>query len=392
MSKQKKKQSSQKVSKAKAFWSRVWFGFCYWFKTLYSNGACLLAREKPWWASLPVVVLSIVIALIPTAVSMGNMNASSFITSSDYGLVTPTASFVHDMEEKGVTLRIEDGALVDVDSSWAKAYGENKNGAYFHTVTRQIVELPSGEDSSSSSLPTSSEPPVVSEETIIDFAVYYDYQNLYEGKVQELFDFIMDEEVSQDPNGEEMYQVSSLFLAKDGYILVLLPNHTNENGETSGTAIRYQWDASEYQNKTLVELLKPTFEEEAPAVDSYEYRAASRLKWGTFLDEGYASTKWSVGWTTVGILSAIVVGTIFVMGLIVFLATRGKNNPYRPLNFWDAQQVVYFESFSCSVIAMILGFMFGGSNYVMSMTIFMMVIAVRVIYTIFKTMRGPVME
>ena len=80
------------------------------------------------------------------------------------------------------------------------------------------------------------------------------------------------------------------------------------------------------------------------------------------------------------------------MGLIVFLATRGKNNPYRPLNFWDAQQAVYFESFTCAVIAMILGFVFGGSNYVMGMTIFMMVLAVRVIYTIFKTMRGPIAQ
>ena len=395
----KKKKQNKTPSKAKAFWGRFWYGFRYWFKTLYSNGACLLAREKPWWSSIPVVILAIIIALIPTSVAMGQMNASSFITNSDYGLVTPTAAFVADMKEKNVLLHIEDNELFDENDSWSAAYGANQNGAYYHTVTRDVVTLPSEEDNSSSSASSSALDTsvndgnaVVGEETIVDFAVFYDYSGLYDN-VATMYQRIVEDDTLDDPNGKETYSVTTLFLDSDGYILAILPNTSTDSSTNSlSTAIRYSWDASSYQGEYLTDLLTPTFTGETPSLDSYEYRQASRSLWGTFFDEGYASTKWTAGWTNVGILSAIIVATIFVMGLIIFLATRGKNNPYRPLNFWDAQQVAYFESFTCALIAMILGFMFGGSNYVMSMTIFMMVIAVRVIYTIFKTMRGPIAE
>ena len=385
-----KKNGKKAPKKAHPFWARLWSGFRYWLQTLWSNGACLLARGKPWWASLPVVILSIIIAIIPTAVAMGNVSASSFITGQDLGLVAPTAAFVRDMEEKGILLSIDkDGILSDENGSWEKAYGANDLGAYYHTVVREVPKLPVETDSSSSQV-IGSKPELV-EETIVDFAVYYDYDGLYPS-VTDFYEFVVTDENSKDPNGEDAYSVNSLFLDSDGFILTIMPNLVDSDGQKAETSIRYYWDSDEFKGKTLVSLLTPTFEGEAPLPDSYEYREASRQAWGRFLDLAYASTKWNAGWTNVGIIAAIVTGTIFIMGLIVFLATRGKNNPYRPLNFWDAQQAVYFESFTCAVIAMILGFIFGGSNYVMGMTIFMMVLAVRVIYTIFKTMRGPIAQ
>ena len=169
-----KKNGKKAPKKAHPFWARLWSGFRYWLQTLWSNGACLLARGKPWWASLPVVILSIIIVIIPTAVAMGNVSASSFITGQDLGLVAPTAAFVRDMEEKGILLSIDkDGILSDENDSWEKAYGANDLGAYYHMVVREVPKLPVETDSSSSQVIVSK--PELVEETIVDFAVYADF-------------------------------------------------------------------------------------------------------------------------------------------------------------------------------------------------------------------------
>jgi hypothetical protein len=46
-----------------------------------------------------------------------------------------------------------------------------------------------------------------------------------------------------------------------------------------------------------------------------------------------------------------------LLGLTVFLMTRGKTNPFRIYTFWECQKIAYWAAFSPSVLALI-GFAF----------------------------------
>ena len=87
------------------------------------------------------------------------------------------------------------------------------------------------------------------------------------------------------------------------------------------------------------------------------------------MSKAYNSTKITNAWMNTGIFSAVFVGLALVLGLMVFLMTRGKNNPFRIYTFWESQKIAYWASFSPAVLSL-LAFIPALSNYAILMYIF----------------------
>ena len=81
-----------------------------------------------------------------------------------------------------------------------------------------------------------------------------------------------------------------------------------------------------------------------------------RLAWRQVFHDGAAYGVMINGLTWVGIVAAIFVALTFILGLTVFLMTRGKRNPFNVYTFWQSQKIAYWASFTPAVLAMILSF------------------------------------
>ncbi|MDD7715503.1 MAG: hypothetical protein PUJ84_06330, partial [Mollicutes bacterium] len=62
-------------------------------------------------------------------------------------------------------------------------------------------------------------------------------------------------------------------------------------------------------------------------------------------------------WTYCGIMAAVYVGLEFLFGLVIFLMTRGKRNPFRIYTFWETQKMAYWASVSPAILSLIVGFL-----------------------------------
>ena len=71
------------------------------------------------------------------------------------------------------------------------------------------------------------------------------------------------------------------------------------------------------------------------------------------------------------------------MGLMVFLLTRGKTNPFRIYTFWDCQKIAYWAVPAPSVISLALGFFM--SNF--ALVSFALVVGLRVMWLSMRTLR-----
>ena len=79
----------------------------------------------------------------------------------------------------------------------------------------------------------------------------------------------------------------------------------------------------------------------------------------------------------------IYVGLVFVMGLLVFVLTRGKNNMFNYLTFIDTQKIVWWACLTPAILAMILGFIL--TNFAQMM--FIVLLGLRVMWISMKQLR-----
>ncbi|MCQ2793936.1 MAG: hypothetical protein MJ207_00975 [Bacilli bacterium] len=105
-------------------------------------------------------------------------------------------------------------------------------------------------------------------------------------------------------------------------------------------------------------------------------------KWIPFWDQVYNVTRWNGAWRSTGIMIGVNVGVLLFMGLMVFLLTRGKNNPFRIYSFWDCQKISYYCSLTAGLIAL-----FGFLLKPLAMMMFVLILGVRVMWCSMRTLR-----
>lgn len=105
--------------------------------------------------------------------------------------------------------------------------------------------------------------------------------------------------------------------------------------------------------------------------------------WKTFFDKAFLNNRWNSAWTTTGIMVGVDCGVILLMGLLVFILTRGKNNPFRIYTWWDGQKIAYYASLCPGLLSLAFGFLI--SN--LAMMLFVMTVGIRVMWLSMKTLR-----
>ena len=101
--------------------------------------------------------------------------------------------------------------------------------------------------------------------------------------------------------------------------------------------------------------------------------------------ETYLNQKSKTKWTNTGIYLGIYGGVIIFLGLMVFILTRGKNNPYKFLNIWECQKISWWGAASPAIIGTLLSLIFSG-NAIGQMA-FILVVSLRIMWLSMKQLR-----
>ena len=343
------------------------------FKGLISNQACIDgSRASAWWVAAIFLVFSSILPLLPTLGQLSKLNGNSFIANNNYDLDKQLAHFVYQSKtDKHFEFVVEGGLL-----------------HYYKDGTEKDFVNPADN-------------PTYFDDYECEWKYYNDATKQYDVK----FYFWVDENLQGNINKiiTQKYNVGSIdkFVGAEGKkpylpnIVIFTPTtmavslykaDTDVNVATSNGGLNWVNTPS----VGLVERLiggADTSVSESTFVNENSYKVISEFK--NICTETYLAQKTKTKWTNLGIYFAIYVGVILFLGLMVFILTRGKNNPYKFLNIWECQKISWWASASPAIIGTLLSLIFSG-NAIGQMA-FILVVSLRVMWLSMKQLR-PVVQ
>lgn len=358
------------------------------FKGIISNQACIdNGKEAPWWLAVLFLLFAVLIPLIPNHVNMNNAYGSSFLNSGTFEMDRGLAKASLTLKKENKTFKIEGGHLHYYE-------GENEK-----TPTALDPDMDLYKDVATNGAKTE-----------------YKFMLYLTGRTGKSLNAYVKEKTSAKYviGTTEIYNAEiEEHKAAGAYtptFVILTPNTlaaaTFKAGSTKMVASTFgglNWVSSK-KGDLLDRMIYPvtkildadknpvygsTVEEVVNNIDVDYLRSDAKSKiynqWKAVFNETYLQQKNVTKWNTTLIYLGVYAGLMFFLGLMVFLLTRGKNNPFRVLNFWVCQKIAYFLSFTPAVLALIVGFIFAG-NMIGQMA-FIMLLSLRIMWASMRQLR-----
>lgn len=310
------------------------------FGSLINNAAALRgAKSGPFWLTLVMFILSLLLPILPIFVTQANTKGSSFFGSNSYSFEKYIPAVGLDLKDnRKVEFQItpehqlditEDGKAVDYTTySSAKPFA-----VYENTVSKQY-----------------------------DFVIYV--SNEQGSKEKKAFNTVVNTtkyklgtiEKSEEKDGT--YIPSYMILFKDAiYVAIYAKDSTTAvTGSYMG-----DYKTMEVNDKALTKFLTvkdADGKEIAASLYDNNYTDGVFKNFKKVMDRSYDTLKIQNMWGTSGIYLGIFAGLSIVMGFIMWIITRGKNNPNNYFTPWLTQKVEARLAFAPAIITMGVGFFF----------------------------------
>lgn len=291
-------------------------------KSLISNNAAIDgARKKPWYAAVIIFFIGIILSVIPTSVMELKNHADKNFDSTTFGLREASYEFANKIKETP-------------DNIFYVAR-EGKTGS------------------------------LVANETDINFTTTNNFVFRY------VFNEHIQEKINEHVGANQSYVI---FTENTVYISVLDPNSPDGNKPKARFACIDAY--KKLERNDLRDLLK----------DGSTLTEKVNNTWDNFkgvIRKLYRQTRLKTTGVQLGISSAINVGVTLIMGFMVWVLTRGKNNPYRLFTVWQCFATGFWASFTPGLLTVGLGFLI--KNF--ASMLFPLLLGVRVMWLTMKSLR-----
>lgn len=368
-------------------------------RSLIKNDACVEGgRTYPWWVAVIFFFLSTAISLIPTTVTLFTVDAGTLITQAAYDTDKGFYQVLEAMEKDGIDLQFYNehtvenfNELKDDEGNqilpYAKLTGEWKNGDIVdgelikkpYVVTERVITKYTTTTAEDGTITTE-----VEEQDVEIFKLYvFDELNQEQiatkvtAVLQGLNPYVTDAIEGQDATKNN---TSFALFGKNSFVWVKYNSNKmpviNDNGDIQGFTPAGQFTGT-YKDiasiKFLSELKKPTLTE---TVDDT----------AIFLNEAFNEIKLQNAGIQLAIYLAINAGIVLLMGFVLWLMTRGKNNPFRCYKIWETMKIATWTAFTPALLSMILGFLIGSSNPLAGF-MFVLVFGIRSMWLAMKNLK-----
>jgi len=336
-----------KVEKQKKHFN--WEAFKKFFRTIYSNDAAFHAGlENKWFVAVIIAFVSIIISVIPLTVHAATASGSQFVNSTYvYNYDEGFYSFLEDANSKGYSITF-DSTTSSAKLSGVTLSSSNNYLLYEHTATVS--------DNHSTSK--------------VDFQVFYLPENVN-------FSTTLSTIAALGVNSTSGRDASYLVFSNKYFASALFkPGSYTSVGGVNGD---YTHLNSEYTSLKYFYVTSNS--------TPNENSTASLNLFQGFMDAVYINNRTTYTWLQLGIISAVNSCITLLMGLVLFLMTRGKNNPNRVIKFQQCFNIAYWTALTPAILALILGFIFSGYEIMLYVIIY----GFRVMWLSMKTLSptGP---
>lgn len=296
-------------------------------KSLFSNNAAIDGgRKKPWYAAIIIFLLSIIVSVVPSTVIELKKHGDKYFESTTYGAIEATAQFSEEL------------AKDEHKSDFIVK--ENKQGDKYLVSKEFRWDRPNSKHSKG-----------------YDYSFVYATSAHADGKIKTL----------------EKESVSYFVFTPDTlYIKILDPNDFKTVKVNLGCINAYKKIEKDQIKKALVKGKTAT----ETANKTWE-------NWKVLIKNFFNQTRLKAAGLQLAIISAVNTGIVLIMGFMIWVLTRGKNNPYRLFNVWESFKISFWACPSPAILTIALGFLI--SRF--ASTLFPLLLGVRVMWLTMKSLR-----
>ncbi len=333
--------------------------FRYVLKSLFNNSVIIEGRKRKWIESFIIFIIAMIVALIPSIVTIASVKGSSILSSNANGADEGLVYFSETMKEKNIKFEIkeEDGTKIitmnDPDNNWANSndpehfYAPDSYQYFFYERSDRIIE----EDGT------------------------------YSDKLVQRLRVYLALDLNSDDFNKKVSEIQAQEITAIGISSFLII------GKTECFLCVYSKNAESWSSPFATRYMKYDRFKNGEVMSSYTGEH-SLSNWKEFIDVGYKSTKIVTLFTQVGIYAAINVIISLFMVLMIFIITRGKHNPYRDYKFVEAMKIVGVASLSPAILSALIGFIFPS----FSTMLFMVMLGIRIMWLTSRNLNPSIQQ
>ena len=335
------------------------------FGSLISNAAALRgAKNGPLWLTIVMFVLAVLLPALPIFITKATTKGSYFLNSYSYGLERYVTSVALDLKDtRHAEFSISEDHLLsvrenDVEVTYVN-YGTNKPYASYENATTHqydflvyLSDATNGDDKN----------------TVINgiTSIYYQLGT-----------------TTAVAAGDNTYHPNYMILFKNGVFVRIYGNNGIEPIASS-----YSGDFKTIKaNDKCLETLLTVKDQKGNIIEQNLYSSAYidgvYKNFKTFIDRSYDTLRVQDTWIMTGVYTAVFFGINVIMGFLMWLLTRGKNNPNNYFSPWLTMKVQARLGLAPAIIAAIVGIWLTN----MVPVIYIMMIGLRVMWISMKELR-----
>lgn len=191
-------------------------------------------------------------------------------------------------------------------------------------------------------------------------------------------------EVEGKEDKTEVYRPSYIVLYPKGLLMAVYAEKTTKAaGSSYGGSDWKRFEKNVNVLTTLTEVYDDNGNQVAYNLRNAAYTDGVLKNWKDTFNLAYQNRKIMNFWATSGIYYGIYLALTIFMGLLIFLLTRGKKNPYNYLNLLTCQKIEAWICFTPALLGMIVGFIF--SNF--AVMAYIMLLGLRTMWLSMKQLR-----
>ncbi len=378
-----KKVKTEKVKREPDMRKRAYLAMLFNNRAAFDGG-----RREPWWVAVLFFIASIVIALVPAMVQVGKTKGSDIFKGALYHTDVALTKFVETLEEKDADLTV----VTENDENIFKASPEfitmvaTNTFALTDGATNEVVPYYSFIQKRTIYTRGENEEVITQEVDFEYLRVYYtgDIQSsfLLDGKVYTGDTFLALKLLALSEEDAVGNVTSHLIVGrKNLYTRIYNPTAINKPGTP---ALSYEGRTSSLpvgmNIRDFGKVSKVGIRLDASDADYIDKVVEN---FGHMQDLGYKEVKVRTFWFQTGIYAVIFAIIGLVMGLIIFISTRGKMNPNRDVKFGEALKIGAWLLPAPALITLVLGFILPAQYFQM---IFIMTLGMRSVWLTMRTL------
>ena len=350
------------------------------FKSLFSNQAAIDgASGSAWWIAAIFLAFSVLIPLIPNYVTLDKQYGSQFISSATYDLDRGLANAMVEMKKDGYRFEVEKATMTFYKNDVAYDFAGEPVENYTPVPEYSFIRT-DGYGRETYSL-----------QVYVTGRKGQDLLNMINGnKKKNIVGLINTQYVSNSLTPRDYTSTDPNIKYYTPNFIVLTPKTMAAALYKAGTTTKAAntLGGLDWTNTKKGDLIARTLGDIDPATfsnDNLEDIAKIYKNWKGVFNETYINQKNTTKWNTVLIYFGVYTGLVVFLGLMIFILTRGKNNPFKTLNFWVCQKIAWWSAFSPAILGMILGFVLSG-NTIGSMA-FVLLASLRIMWLSMRQLR-----